>query len=747
MRSLMICLMASSLAQAFDKSKLEAIDAVIEKAIKRKEIPGAVVLVLHGDDTAYRKAFGHRALEPNKEPMTLDTIFDMASVTKPVATATSIHKLIEMGKLKTSDTVAKHWPEFAANGKDGVTVEHCLLHTSGLIADNSIKDYANGRDQAMKNIANLKLEAPPGTRVKYSDVGFIVLGELVNRVSGMSLQDFASKHLFLPLQMNDTDYNLNTRKTGNVAPTGKRDGQIIRGKVHDPRAYAMGGVAGHAGLFSNADDLALYCRMLMNGGEKILSRDSVQRFTTPHKLPTGQRSLGWDVATGFTSQRGNLFPAGDGYGHTGFTGTSIWIDPPSKTAIIILTNRVHPDDKGNASPLRREIGTIVASATDTIAARKQPVLAGLDVLARDKFAALKGKKVGLVTNHTGRTADGTSIIDALANAEGVKLVALFSPEHGIRGEKDEHVGDSTDAKTGLPIYSLYGEHRKPTAKMLEGIDTLVYDIQDIGCRFYTYISTLGLILEAAKEHGLSVVVLDRPNPIGGTHCEGPLLDDGVSNFVGYHKIPLRHGLTVGELATLFNAERKHGVPLTVIKCEGWNRADAFDRTGLPWRNPSPNMRHLSAAMLYPGVGLLEMTNLSVGRGTERPFEWIGAPWCDGRKLAASLNAQAIPGVRFVPTVRTPTSSKHKDTECGGVDIVITDWAAVKPVELGITLATTLRDLFPKVWETKKLNTLLLHQETLTGVLAGKSAQELAAAWSKDAESFRERRKPFLLYPE
>src|SRR5436305_638140 len=290
---------------------------------------------------------------------------------------------------------------------------------------------------------------------------------------------------------------------------------------------------------------------------------------------------------------------------------------------------------------------------------KPAVRTGIDVLAAEGFARLKGRRVGLVTNHTGRAADGTPTIDLLAKADGVMLVALFSPEHGIRGELDEKVGDTTDAKTGLPVYSLYGERREPTADTLKGIDTLVYDVQDIGCRFYTYISTLGLVLEAAKEHRLRVVVLDRPNPIGGVAVEGPVRDPGRGSFVAYHELPLRHGMTVGELATLFAAERTPGVELDVVRVDGWRRGDLYDRTGLTWRNPSPNMRHLTAALLYPGVGLLETTNVSVGRGTERPFEWVGAPWVDGRKLAAELARRDVPGVRFVPVSRTPAYSTHK----------------------------------------------------------------------------------------
>lgn len=753
---------SSLIAADADSSRLARIDAAAAAAIAKGDVPGAVVVVVHDDAVVFRKAYGLRAKSPSEEAMTLDTIFDMASITKPVATATSIHILIEEGKLRPSDKVAKHWPEFAVNGKQDVTVEQCLLHTTGLTADNSINDYKDGRAAALKNVAALKLEAPAGTRFRYSDVGFIVLGELVHRISGMPLEEFAAKRIFEPLKMTDASYL--PKSKDRVAPTGLREKEIIRAAVHDPRAFAMDGVAGHAGLFGTADDLVKYCRMLLRGGEldgvRILSPLGVKKFTEPHALPaSGQRSLGWDVDTSFTAQRGELFPAGDGFGHTGFTGTSVWIDPPTKTAIIILSNRVHPNDKGNATELRRQVATIVASALPKAERQTTPVrtqhstlttqhavLTGIDVLKKQNFAILKGKKIGLVTNHTGKDRDGNTTIDLLAKADGVTLVTLFSPEHGIRGEKDEKVGDGKDEKTGLPVYSLYGERRKPTPEQLKGLDAVVYDIQDIGCRFYTYISTLKLCLEAANEAGIPLIVLDRPNPIGGIRVEGPMLDPGRESFVGTHALPLRHGLTVGELAKLFAADSKKDSTLTIVKCEGWTRGATFERTGLPWRNPSPNMRHLTAALLYPGVGILETTNISVGRGTERPFEWIGAPWMDGNAFAEAMNKHNLPGVKFVPCSRTPAAPyPHKDKLCGGVDIVVTDWNAVEPVRTGLTLATTLKAVYPNDWQTRRLDTLLIHKRTFDGVVAGKPASELERAWQAELDRFRARRQAVLLY--
>jgi len=748
MHRLMIlcCLFTPGLlvAQTPTDAKFARIDDAVTATIEAGGCPGAVVLVIQENLVVYRKSFGNRTVEPSSAPMTLDAIFDLASLTKPIATATSIHHLIDAGKLKSTDKVSTYWPEFAVSDKGDVTIEQCLLHTTGLTADNAIGDYAGGKTKAFEAIAGLKLEAKPGTRFRYSDVGFLVLGNLVERITKMPLDEYAAKHVFNPIGMKDTHFKVPAEKLGRVAPTGKRDGTIIRGDVHDPRAYAIGGVAGHAGLFGTADDLAIYATMLLNAGvhdgKPMLSPNAVKLFTAGVNVPpAGKRSLGWDVATGFSAPRGNAFRDGDGFGHTGFTGTSLWIDPGTKTAIIILTNRVHPNDKGNVTELRRKIGTIVGEAVGA-----GDILPGIDVLRADKFAALKGKRIGLVTNHTGKAIDGTPTIDLLAAAPDVKLVALFSPEHGIRGELDENVGDGKDEKTGLPVYSLYGVRRKPTPEQLAGIDLLVYDIQDIGCRFYTYISTLGLILEVAKENDLPVLVLDRPNPLGGVVVDGPMRDAVKESFIAYHDLPLRHGMTVGELARMFNKERNRNVKLDVIAVKNWRRGDTFEATNLPWRNPSPNMRHLTAAFVYPGVGILETTNISVGRGTERPFEWIGAPYLDGRALAAELTRRKLPGVAFIPVDRTPTASVFKDKRCGGIDIVVQDWSKLESVALGLHLADALRKVTPK-WEAKNLNRLLVHQATFDGLAVGKPVAELSAGYRDGLAKFRTRRAEFLLY--
>lgn len=733
---------------------LQQIDAAVQSGIEKGDLPGAVVLILHQGKIIHRKAYGLRARQPERIAMTPETVFDLASLTKPIATATSIHLLAEQGKLKLSDPVAKYWPEFGQQGKGSITIAQLLLHIGGLVADNPEADYAEGKTRALEKIAQLHPVAPVGRRFTYSDVGYIVLGELVERVAGQPLDRFAQEHLFAPLGMRATGFRPEAALRARAAPTQEHDGHWMIGEVHDPRAFRLGGVAGHAGLFATADDLARFALMLLqhgtHEGQRILQSETLRRLTAPEPVPGGWRSLGWDVDTAYSSNRGDLFPPHDGFGHTGFTGTSIWVHPPSQTAIIFLSNRVHPDGRGNVTRLRGIVASLAAAAVLPSAGTKknlaaEPVQTGIDVLVQEKFERLRGRNIGLVTNHTGRDRQGHTTIDLLHRAPGVHLVALFSPEHGIRGTVEENVADSRDAATGLPVYSLYGARRKPTAETLKGIDTLIYDIQDAGCRFYTYISTLGHVLEAAGEHHLRMVVLDRPNPLGGSVVAGPMLDEGRESFVAYHRLPVQHGLTVGELAMLFNQERQLHADLDVVRLRGWQRDDRFDRTGLRWVNPSPNLRSLTAALLYPGIGLLEATNVSVGRGTERPFEWVGAPWIDGGRLAAELNALTLPGVRFMPTERTPTASVFKDQKCDGVQILVADWDQFAAVRTGLAFAWVLHHIYPEQWRIDRFNVLLGHQSTLEGLQKSRPWQALEAAWQPDLEVFLKLRKKYLLY--
>lgn len=734
-----------------DAAQLAAIDELVAEGIAQQKMPGCVVLVARRGKIALLKAFGDRALMPQRRPMTTDTLFDMASITKPVATATSVMLLIEQGKLALEDTAAKHWPEFGRHGKERITIRQLLTHQGGLIPDNALADYENGFEQAMQRVCELKLQSEPGTKFAYSDVSFIVLGELVRRLSGKDVNAFSHERVFGPLGMTETSYLPPPSLAPRAAVTQQRDGHWMQGEVHDPRAHLMGGVAGHAGLFSTAEDLAVYAQMVHGGGEyggvRVMKPETVALMATPQRVSSGLRALGWDMRTGYSSNRGQGFSA-RAIGHGGFTGTVLWIDPELELTFIFLSNRVHPDGKGLVNPLAGKIGSAVAQAIVDRPALEGGVLTGIDVLARDGFAPLKGRRIGLITNHTGMSREGKSTVELLRTAPDVKLVALFSPEHGFAGKLDvSKIGDASDPASGLPIYSLYGESRKPSAKSLEGLDTLVFDIQDIGTRFYTYPSTMALAMEAAAEHGLRFVVLDRPNPINGVDVNGPILDEGKQSFVGFHTLPVRHGLTLGELATLYKRERQLSTDLQVIKIERWRRRGYFDATGLPWVNPSPNMRSLTAALLYPGVGLLETTNVSVGRGTAAPFEVVGAPWIDARRLAAELNSAGLAGVRFVPLYFTPDSSKFKDDRCGGVNLLIVNREVFEPLRTGFTLAAALRKLYPEQWEVKSYGRLLANEAVLAAVRDGRSADEIVRLYQDDLQQFRRRREPILLYEE
>ncbi len=795
-------------------ARLGKLDAAIEDSIAKKECPGAVVLVGRHGKVVYRKAYGSRALVPAREPMTVDTVFDMASLTKVLATAPSVMTLVEDGKIRLQDRVAKFIPEFVLGGgaRDQVTVEELLTHRAGLAPDDPMALYTGTKKEIFERKYRQPLAYPPGARFVYSDVGYEVLGELVERVSGLPLDEFARQRVFLPLGMKETGFrplspspSSPSQKSSSslslplsrIAPTERINGVIRRGAVHDPRAYALGGVAGHAGLFSTADDVARFCAAMLKGGGGVLSPAAVASMMRPRFYGDADlRGLGWDVETHFSSNRGDLFPLGS-VGHTGWTGTSLWLDPTTDMFVVLLTNRNHPDESGNVIALRGRVASIVASAITDVAprtlidsvgtrrgarrnrlapgtfaeffrafgaffesewggggagARRGAGPAGHRHTRRKILRSHQGPQVALLTNQTGLTRDGRSTIDVLlsekAKAAGVSLLRLFSPEHGIRGALDEKVSDSVDEKTGLPIRSLYGdtpESRRPRPEDLAGLDAVVVDLQDAGCRFYTYLTTLGYVLEEAAKARVKVVVLDRPDPIRADRREGPPADLDALSFVAYHAIPIRTGMTIGELAGLFNAERKIGADLTVVKMSGYSRDLWYDETGLPWVNPSPNLRSVTEAALYPGIGLLETTNVSVGRGTDVPFEQFGAPWMDGPRVAATLNARGIAGVRFTPVRFTPTSSVFKGETCSGVRITVVDRDALNAVALGFHAATALRDLHPKEWKSDRFDRLLVNAAALARFSRGETAGEITGAWAAGAMEFEAIRAKYLLY--
>jgi uncharacterized protein YbbC (DUF1343 family) len=735
-------------------TRLSKIDVAVAEGLRREWMPGCVVMVGHQGKIVFHKAYGNKQVQPETIAMTTDTVFDMASITKPIATATSVMKLVELGKINIDETVAHYIPEFAANGKDEITVRQLLIHQGGLLPDNALSDYNDGVAKAFERIYALGTRVEPGTTFMYTDVGFIVLAKLVERVSGKNVHQFSQEFLFKPLGMQETGYNPPAALRKRAATTQQREGRWMRGEVHDPRAYRLDGIAGHAGLFSTSSDLARFAQMLLGQGtyqdNQVLAVETVALMTKPNIVSSGLRGLGWDIRTGYSYNRGDLL-TDQAFGHGGFTGTTFWVDPGQELFVIFLSNRVHPDGSGSINRLAGRIATI---ATAAIATDKKIVpamhvgdtLTGLDVLQRDQYQQLQGKRVGLITNHTGLNRDGVSIVELFNTAANVNLVALFSPEHGFEGKLDvAKIKNARDTESGLQIYSLYGETRKPTAEMLADIDLLVFDIQDIGTRFYTYISTMGNAMQAAADHDIDFMVLDRPNPINGSLVQGPVLNKGSESFVGFHPVAVRHGMTAGELANMFNVELDLKLDLQIIKLAGWHRNNFYDATGLPWVNPSPNMRNLNQALLYPGIGLLETTNLSVGRGTDTPFEQIGAPYIQAREFANAMNARKLKGIRFVPIHFTPGSSKFNGQVCGGLNLVITDRDVFDPLATGLELAVALRAMYGEHWETKSLNRLLSHQQTYESIKAGASLGDIRSAYNNELQDFRQRRKAFLLY--
>jgi uncharacterized protein YbbC (DUF1343 family)/CubicO group peptidase (beta-lactamase class C family) len=735
------------------------LDSAINQAIQEDKIPGAVLLIGHNGGIVYRKAYGYRALLPSKEPMTPDTVFDIASLTKIVATTSAMMKLVDDGRVNVDAPVTAYLPEFQG-GSSPITVRDLMTHVSGLRPDLDLDPPWSGYETGILKALIDKPTGPPEIKFVYSDINFILAGEIVHRLSGLSENEYVKKILLDPLGMSETGYLPSQAVLPRIAPTEMQLGQngkqgvILRGVVHDPTARFMGGVAGHAGVFSTADDLGKFCQMILDGGDGLFRPATIRKFSTPQftlpQPPPAQpvmRGLGWDIQSPYSGVRGDLFPLGS-FGHTGFTGTSIWIDPFTRTYIVLLTNSVHPHQRKAITPLRGRVSTIVAASVGYGESRSRPVThsvrTGLDVLEQDGFKVFRGKRVGLITNQTGLDRQGRRNVDIMRSA-GVKVVALFSPEHGLAGVEDRPgLGDSIDKVTGIKVWSLYGKTLRPQPDALRGLDALVFDIQDVGVRFYTYESTMHYAMEEAAKAGLPFFVLDRPNPITGNHVEGPMLDDDKLSFTGSFPLPLRHGMTMGELARLMNDGMRPHADLRVIEMAGWHRSDWFDSTGLPWVNPSPNIRNLDEALLYPGIAMLEHSNnYSVGRGTDAPFEQIGATWINGFDFARVLSGLIVPGVRLYPVQFTPTASNFKGVSISGVRFVVTDREIFSSAQLGLAVAATLESLYPKRIAFEQSRDLIGSVGVMGALATGEDPTRPAQT---GLEEFLEQRQKFLIYP-
>ena len=864
------------------------VSTLLNDAVAAHRPPGAVVLIGHGGHVVFEQAYGDRKLanepgldgEPSAaEPMTEDTIFDMASLSKCLSTATAVMQLYEQGKLQFDDPVEKYLPAFNAEHdpeRAKVTIRMLLTHTSGEAPDVNLKDawglaapdFAEGVHRALTT----PLMSAPGEVFRYSDINFILLGYLVQVLSGEPLDVYAQEHIFKPLGMTETRYlplakacgphrvygaaigwapapkgrmrfacpkgDWSTSLLPRIAPEAHDDeakadpttnpdfDRLLRGTVHDPTTRRMGGVAGHAGVFSTAHDVSLFAQALLDRlagrpSKFPLKQSTLELMTTPEQpghaagqlaaanaaeheeiaagdkpaapglaphypAVKGQdlRGYGWDIDTAFSKPRGVVFPIGS-FGHTGFTGTALWMDPGSDTYVILLANAIHPRGNPPISNLRGEVATAAARAlglyasaasTAAIDSTTTSTRTGIDVLEGEHFAPFVETArhvdhplaVGILTNQTGLDRAGRRTVDVLAVGlpkvvHGAKLAAIFSPEHGIFGKQDStHIEAEVDPTTGLHVTSLYGPtdaDKRPSHEALKDLDAVVIDLQDAGVRFYTYDTVTAYFLEAAARekteyhHDLKIVVLDRPDLIGGEQVQGPVSDAeltmGAGAYIDYMPLPVRTGMTLGELARYVVGVKHLNVDLTVVPMERWSRSEYFDETGFPWTNPSPNLRTMTAAELYPGLGFLDFSGVSVGRGTNTPFQLFGASWMHAAEVTDALNARHIPGVQFSATTASVTETANHYPFHGqtidAVRIAVTDRRALNSPEMGVEILSVLHRMYPGQFAVEKTLRLIGSRSTLEAIERGDDPRAIAEAWLPQLSTYKDARKPFLLY--
>ncbi len=728
-----------------DELVVEGLDALIGRAIARGELPGAVVAV--GDHAGIRslRAFGSRT---EGETMTVDTVFDLASVTKPVATASALMKLVEEGRVRLDDRASLYLPELATPDKRSITLRMLLLHTSGLPSVNPLAHYEQGRDDALSQIGRTKLLHTPGSAYQYSDLGFIVLGEVVARAAGMGLDQVVSERILAPLSMHDSSFGVRDARLTRTAPTEERDGRVIRGEVDDPRAYRLGGAAGNAGLFSTASDLSRFARMLLNrgslDGQRVFEAHTVDMWLKPVAIHDTTRTLGFDVQSNHAHGKGTLMSS-RAVGHGGYTGTQLWIDPERDLFVILLTNRVHAGPQGTIHPLSGSITDLCVATVDHERESLPRVLVGIDVLEAEAFARVRGKRLALLTHQAARNRRGVTTLDRLLAAPQVHVRAVLAPEHGLSSNREGHVGHARYGERQIPVFSLFGKTRRPAPHMLSGVELVVIDLVDVGTRFYTYMSTALATLEAAAELNIPVMLLDRPNPIGADTVEGPVSEPDFESFVNYHPLPLRHGMTPGELLGFLSRERGLGTPLEVVRMLGYRRDARFPELGLTWYPPSPNLLRYEQALLYPGTAIVEGTNVSVGRGTARAFEVIGAPFIDGEALAREISAFPLEGVRVAATHFTPRIGPYAGQRVAGVSFEVSTPERFSAVKLGLAVARALHRLYPDTWESSRLAKMVAHGETAAAVLSDVAPDQLFALWQAELSEFESARAQVLLY--
>ena len=659
----------------------------LELAVERSGAPGAVACVGIDGSRIMAEAFGSRILHPHREAATLDTIYDLASLTKMVATTTAVMLLRDDGKLNLDDSVSKYIP---LPNLDRFKIRHLITHTTGLPAWRPWYMEVSGFLDYLEHISDAAEVAVPDRARTYSDMGFILLRRVVEEAAQDTLNDFCHRRIFAPLKMNDTLFNPPEKLHARCAPTEYCSWRhrALRGEVHDENASSIGGVSGHAGLFSTIFDLEKFCVALLNG--EIHSKATLEEMTAIGKIPFYPwQGIGWWVDAWAIGANGYL-PSRTAFGHTGFTGTGIWMDRESKLYAILLSNTCHPSrEERDNTALRR---TFYSGVSSVFYPRTCNAHTGLDRLLRNKFKEVQGKRLALLTNSAAVDQLGRPIRDVFALDKSLQLQYLYSPEHGLYGQAE--AGEQVDSEKGsTPVISLYGKRKKPGTEELSQVDLFVIDLPDIGARYYTYMATMKDCLIACAESNTPVLVLDRPNPVGGLISEGPIAAV-TGSAVCTAPIPIRHGMTLGELALYFQKTllKKKELSLSILKAENWWSDLQAPECSLPWQPPSPNIPNADTALMYIGTCLFEGLNINEGRGTETPFLVCGAPWLDADAVIdaipkADCDGCTLESVLYLPKPISGKASnpKYKDKLCRGIQFTITDRYRLRPFTVALSV--------------------------------------------------------------
>ncbi len=704
----------------------KALREALRDAVRDAKCPGAAAYVGKGGDELLHEAEGFRQLVPKRQRAQKDTIYDLASLTKVIATTTAILLLHEDGVVDLDAPVSTYLP---IPSFKRFTVRHCLTHTAGLHPGKPLYKECTSLNEMLQRYAELELSWPPGTRRRYSDVSFMILGKVVELASRDALDAFCAKRIFRPLKMDDTTFNPPKTWTDRCAATEKCAwrGKIIRGVVHDENAYAVGGVSGHAGLFSTTGDLSRFCRALLDG--KLLKAETVAEMRRLGQVPVYPwQGLGWKLDPWSSSGEGFL-PSRAAIGHTGWTGTSLWLDFDSNIFAILLANTCHPSrDNRDTSTLRHVFYQAVAKALYPDMAN---VHTGLDRLLYDDLGTIRGKRLAVLTNGAAVDQLGRPLLDVFALEPSAVVQRIYSPEHGFHGQAEAGEKVASDNS----VVSLYGDRRAPAREELAGLDYFVVDLPDVGSRYYTYMATMKDCLTACGEAGVPVLVLDRPNPIGGAILEGSVAERCESP-VCCAPIPVRHGMTLGELAKFFAASMAKAPKVTVNELDGWRRELLFPQCALPWVPPSPNMPDPETALLYAGTCLFEGTNLNEGRGTDTPFKIAGAPWLDAQTVIDALEKGDREGCTLEAVKYTPRAipgkaaePRYRDKTCVGIRMHVEDASSLRPFRLAIALLVAIRKHHREFEMSDWFDTLAGTRALRQSIEKNQSADAIIAAYA------------------